>query len=80
MTDDLVERVALVKKAMDACGSIRMVDSNATTYAEAVISCAVNVALEEAAKDWDRRGVLRKMWSASDVAAAIRAMMEKKDD
>jgi len=78
MPDDLVGSVALVKKAMDACGSIRMVDSNATTYAEAVISCAVNVALEEAARVAEETVAYSagQVVIRESIAAAIRAMMK----
>jgi len=62
------DRAALVKRAMDACGSIRMVDSKATEYAEAVISTALNIAMEEAARVADDH-----VFGGAGVAAALRA-------
>jgi hypothetical protein len=71
MTSDEA-RAALIEKAAEAAGSIRMVDTNVTEYAKAVLGAAIDVALDEAARMAD--GFI----GCDQIAAAIRAM--KKTD
>ncbi len=86
MKDDLVEAVARALCKADGYDPDRL---NNWEYqwmfyakeARAAIAAARPAirreALEEAAKDWDRRGIMRKMWSAANVAADLRALGEK---